>query len=368
MKLSFPFFLLFFTELAISGPRTAGVLYPKEGGDGPAVMTWAREYHPQSLSPLSSESTYTDLLPYLVPSPDQLSAGSCLYMSHTGNLEWWWNRLHNQINPGNEGIGDFSERSVMNIAKSSAVSIGNPLTDTIYQLNAGKQSLRLNRDYRFTKGWYTTQNGSYEKSDSLAQNAKYSEKYNWISDLNSITSYTPIVMPDFDRELIFEDPDQNRWALNTMPVDIVDTIKKKLRERQAPVLVTYNHYLTWHAVLIVGFDDLASTEQCEFTEGFDDYMKERADEAIKEGSPAKAKKYLAQGKSVMDAQAREGGCSPHGVFLVRDSIYPDKAAGLYDYDPSKVGEEEPYSKKIIQREYQWLKRFGNHAIQIYPTN
>lgn len=338
-----------------------GWLSPHGPEDGAGTWVWAQVFDPSQ----ASARSYTELLPYLLPAPDQLEAGSCLYMSHTGNVEWWLNRLQGNRNPVPNGSTDLSERFTMNLSRSSlATKIQNPLTDSIelFNLNGG-QSI-LNQAYPFTKGWVKKVDGRYQKAQPGETGAKYSTTYNWL-DERALVTQSPILLPRFEREVLFKDPDDNRWALNTMPSDIVETVKKKLRQRKAPVLVVYNHYLTWHAVMIVGYDDLADSNGCQFTNGFVDYMKERAAEAVQDGQEAKAKSYIKKGEQIQQAQDREGGCEKRGVFLVRDSIYEWKDGPLYDYDSSKVGEEAPYSVTVVQKEYQWLKRFGNHAVQIY---
>jgi hypothetical protein len=64
------------------------------------------------------------------------------------------------------------------------------------------------------------------------------------------------------------------------------------------------------------------------------------------------------------AVAAHGTSSGRGVFLVRDSIYEGPASDVYDYDPSRTGDEAPYAAAIIERDASWLKLLANHLVQI----
>lgn len=357
------FTMILISQIAIAN-QIPGYLAPREEGDGPATTVWADTYErPNTFQ----KRAFTELLDFVLPSPNQEDAGTCLYMAHTGNVEWWLNKLKGKRAPLSEGGTDISERHLMYLSRTSLASrISNPLTDSVYLFNLNRQKAHLNRDYRFTKGWYTFQNGRYQKARPHDSGASYSTNYNWIFETPSSQAAT-VRLPKFERDIIFKDPKDNRWAINTMPRNIVERIKTKLRQKKAPVLVVYNHYLIWHAVMIVGYDDQESTEGCKFTTGFVDYTKQLADKAQQNGQSSQARFYRAQSQAVDRAQQAEGGCQDKGVFLVRDSIYDWPGGPIYDFDPTQAGEETSYSAPIVKKEYQWLKRFGNHAIQIYAV-
>ena len=60
-----------------------------------------------------------------------------------------------------------------------------------------------------------------------------------------------------------------------------------------------------------------------------------------------------------------GGCTDMGIFYVRDSIYPGGAEELtYNYGGPHPYSEK-YSKRIIERTYNWVKFLSNHAYAIY---
>lgn len=312
---------------------------------------------------------YNKLLPYVVEAPYQDNAGSCLFMSHTGAVEV----LINQIKGRKLNL---SERYFMNLQKSG---IGNDLidnwrTDTIYRLNKTGKTY-LNKRFRFTKGWYKTVNGTRVPAEVEEEGAFYGTKFNWIVNLGSLSKKPKISLPKFEREVIFADPEQNQWNVGTAPSDIASRIKKAIRKNNAPVVLIYNHVGFWHATLIVGFNDNASTEGCPFISTYDEKMNKRADEIVKEAEEAetekekkkllrKAKKFRARGKQVNDSYLARGGCSEKGVFYVRDSIYPNEDQPLYDYDLDNEGEEEHLNAPVILRSFEWAEQLSNHATLI----
>lgn len=322
--------------------------------------------------PISKDSFkggFNDLLEFVVPAPYQGNAGSCLFMSHTGVVEWWMNKLagYNKY--------DLSERYFMNLQKDGvgASRVLNWKTDTIERLNTTRR-IYTNDDFRFTKGWYVLKNGSRRPAFPNQDKAKYGEKFNWIVDYQNL-KVPGLRIPKFKREVIFADPADNQWNVNVAPKDIVAKIKKALKINKAPVLMIYNHTGFWHANLIVGYNDNASTQGCPFVGNYNLRMNNRADEIVKEASEAtserekrkllrKAKRFRKRGQNVHDAYIANGGCSSKGVFYVRDSIYPNKNMPLYDYDLSNTYEEEHLNAPVILREYEWAERVSNHAIQI----
>lgn len=310
------------------------------------------------------------LLAHVVSSPYQDDAGSCLFMAHTGAVEWWLSKL---------GLGqrlDLSERYYMNLSKAG---IGDELmsdwqTDTIYRMNSAKVTYR-NSDFPFLKAWYEY-DGRGQRQFSTEDNphAYYGTSANWILSLDTLRG-APIPLPHFERTVLFAEAEGNQWAVNVAPKDIVAQMKKWLDEKQSPLIVLYNHHAYWHAVMVVGYNDHASTDGCEFTVSFTDSMNENAREsrelAAKTTDPderrrllSKARRDEARGLAVAQELANNGGCSPKGVFYVRDSLYPDKNLPLYDFDPSQEGEEEHLVTPVVLREYEWVERLGNHVMGI----
>lgn len=336
--------------------------------------------NPMSLNEVNSTEDVTvggfnDLMKYVVPAPDQEDAGSCLYMSHTGVVEWWYNRLNNLT--GDNKI-DFAERYYMSLKteKTNQDKIENWRTDNIRRVNKSSIFFR-NEDYRFTKGNFKKVNGKRVVADASDEDASYGTAYNWINLTEEIPkNATFYKLPNFKREVLYADADKDQWAVGRAPVDIVERIKKALHKRNAPVLVIYNHKGFWHANYIFGYNDNADTKGCPFTSSFLPRMKEKRDYWLEKADKTKSDswraKYLGYAEKVMkkgnavQKRFEEVGCAKKGVFYVRDSIYGVETMPKYDYDFSKDGEEGHLNEPLIAREFAWVQTTLNHAIQIYP--
>jgi hypothetical protein len=352
---------------------------------GDSVIFWNPSLSTGSSKSITSNprpTAFTELTPYVLPSPDQDEAGSCLYMAVSGIAEWWLAKLHPKAPIISEGIYDLSERYLMGVAgiDEDRSGLSDWRTDTVYLFNSyGNKSLR-NTAYRFTKGWYKGE--SY--SDNLlpaAPNevgAAYGTLYNWINEIPSV-SREYVSLPTFKREIIFADPAHNQWNIGVTPNNIVDVVKQTLIVKKAPVLVIYNHNSYWHAVYIIGYDDYADHKKCAYTENFRLNIAKRAaelqksadeavDPVVKEAYTIRAKRAIEAKAKIENTYTQNGGCtSLHGGFLIRDSIYPDQKGPIYDYDLANQGEESPYSKKIVIKEYDWLRYFANH-ISVITTD
>ena len=256
-----------------SGLKVMGVKYPNIPGsveEGFAPVSTPALY--ENVTHLD-DSGFNDLTPFLLASPNQEDAGSCLYMAHTGIAEWWLAKLHPHISRAADGPIDLSERYTMNIATSDAVK--NWKTDTIYAFNNLHQGVK-NTSYRYTKGWYGQDaNGDIVARSGAGEGNEYGTYINWVKNTESITDGF-VDLPHFERDIIFADPKSNQWNVDVMPDDIVTRVKLALLSKKAPVMVIYNHYGYWHAVMVVGFDDKRSSEGCEFTTEFSPYMNKKA--------------------------------------------------------------------------------------------
>jgi len=322
---------------------------------------------------------FTDLLPYLMPSPNQEGAGTCLYMSHTGIIEWWNAFLNGKENPEVGSEYDFSERYTMNLAskKKYRVDFKNWRTDTVFVFNRSRQAV-LNSKYPFTKGWYKyNKEGNRVKAKEGEKGAEYGPSYNWISELDQIEGDKGVNLPKFKREILFADENKNQWATGVTPENIVEKVKDALRVNRAPVMVMYNHYGYWHIHMVVGFDDEQATD-CKFTKGTAPYLekrsKEYADQAERATDPKKKKKlerksksYAKNAKGAKDAFERVGGCSGKGVFYVRDSLYSDPELPTYSYHTTSPQDDRKYVKKVVLRSYEYLNTLANHVFQIMPN-
>ncbi len=322
-------------------------------GDAPVVYTLAMGVAPR---PEVDDANYGEvddgLIPYVLASPNQFDAGSCLFMSTTGAMELLVRQQLEQTEQDYEGDSDFSERFLM-AAYQDLPSYWMPywLTDTIYTYNYHGGSM-LNRDYPFTAGYVRETSSGLTPCDSSDEGAYYSCSYNWFDYRPDDWEQQLLETPDVHRTIMYTDParsSSSQWNVGLMDDEDVEKIKYLLRTRQAPVVVIYNHYLYWHADIVVGYDDTVETGGCPMVESSMDYFDEQG-----------ASSYTSKIQSHMDDI---GDCTSQGAFYVRDSIYDGTSEEpMYSYSS---GFTERYSQRVIQRSYNWVKYLGNHAYGIH---
>jgi hypothetical protein len=320
---------------------------------------------------------FTELLPFVSMSPNQSGAGSCHFMALTGNAEFWLSKLNPGVFWEPNGPIDLSERFLMNINQRPELKkdVNNWRTDTIYVLNNAGGGI-LNKDYPFTKGWNKKITGEYDIVPALPNEAGavYDTHYNWINETDKINSEF-ISLPTFKRDILFADPESNQWNIMIAPEDIVETVKNALIKNQAPVTVMYNNIGIWHVVMIVGFDDDLWNDDCYFTRNYENSLSSlisirkkeyevESDENAKTKLLGKIKKLETTKEKFTAGYKERGGCSGKGGFYVRDSVHSDPDGPSYDYFTGIPEDRQNYSKKVIIREYEWLKYFANHIWQI----
>lgn len=327
--------------------------------------------------PLGPLGGFNELLPFVTPSPDQEDAGTCLYMSLTGVAEWWLHRLSGTRAFIPDGALDLSERWWVNqsAGEERINSIDNAFNDTILMYNEAPGV--LNRDYRFTKGWYTEDaEEELHPAPPRAPNAQYGTQFNWIDETAKVKPPT-FALPKFAREIILQGKEEDPWEIGAAPADIVARVKDSLRTQKAPVQVVYNHSGYWHSVYIIGYDEEARIGDCPFTKGVLKEMKSEADSAAKEAGETKdpklreealkkEKKYRAYEMTLASSLATKG-CGQKGVFYVRDSIYSDPSEPVYRFDLNDRSGDSPYSKRIVLRELDWIRHLANHVTVITAT-
>lgn len=370
----FTFITLFFIGKAIFGAQVITGFKSANPGESFEKNLSSVETKALLPSPQDFSGGMNAFLPYIMPSPDQENAGSCLFMSHTAVSEVLINKR--RATKGLNNI-DLSERYLMNLSKAN---IGDDLisdwkTDTIYRFNETGRTY-TNENFPYIKDWYkTSANGLRVFAEENEQGAYYGVRANWVIALNELKKKPFIKTPHFNREVLFADPKGNRWNVATAPSDIVQRVKKALDKKTGPVLVIYNHTGFWHAVMVAGYNDRVSNEGCPFVSEFPHKMNQRADELSLQATQtqdasernrleSKARLFRKRANQVEKSYNNAGGCSEKGVFYVRDSIYPHPSMPEYDYDPNRTGEEKHLNPEVILREYDWLRHLSNHVIHI----
>ncbi len=309
---------------------------------------------PEEYVRTTSNTSYNKLENFILESPNQEDAGSCLYMANTGAMEIILNQVTDK-EIKNDGDTDISERYLMNADKYANTVINYTMTDLIKTFNYNNGAL-LNKDYPFTVGWVKKDaSGHRTESAEGVDGAEFTAEYNWIDKLPENWRNLLISTPKVTRTILYLDPNLNSnsiWNLGIINDDIIERVKYELRTKNAPVIVIYNHYLVWHTVIIVGYDDEAGfQEECPMVMDSIKTFREKG----KDSYADKIETHMAQ----------EGGCSKKGIFYVRDSIADgDKDTAMYYYG-GNVDFEDSYSRKIIYHSYDWLKYLGNHVYSVH---
>jgi len=322
----------------------------------------SRALAPRSLSDLKG---FNQLLPFVTPSPDQEDANSCMLMSMTGVVEWWLHRLHGVTRFVQNGDLDLSERWWMNMSEdgSKMGKIDNWFTDAIYLFNEAPGV--LNRDYPFAKGWYLETEDDIRPARPNSQKAQYGARYNWIDDSDKVRG-SAVRIPPMGRRVLLRNKEENPWAIGAAPSDIVEKIIAAFQKYQAPIQVIYNHEGYWHSVYIIGYDAEMSSYNCPFVTDSLNYFMSEAEKMRQEGNATRMKRMLRYHRELTEAMQKVGGCNPKGMFYVRDSQYPDASEEIYIYDPRNPAANKPYSKRIVLREFDWIRTMANHVSVIYP--
>ena len=287
-----------------------------------------------------------------------------------------------------EGPLDLSERYAMDFAEweDEQRGLADWRTDAIYLFNLNGSRSLLNRAYPYTKGWYAPAvpgvRDPLVASAEGAPGAEYGTRFNWIHQAPPAAGGEgaggPVALRPYERDVLFADPEGSQWNVGVAPADIVERVRKALRTRKAPVLVIYNQNRYWHAVYVIGYDDAMDNGGCSYTEGFRrtivatidgferkaDLATDPAEKAFNQRQARLSRRLRAK---VEAAYSAGGGCtSGKGVFYIRDSIYSDLEGPVYRYDPSNPAADAPYAKRIVFKEYDWLRYFANHVAVVYP--
>lgn len=298
---------------------------------------------PGSRFVLKGDPSFNQVLdPFVLASPNQIDAGSCVFMANTGAMEILMNQHVAAEARIYKGDTDLSERYLMNVIDH--VNVRSSITDLVNCYRDAPGSL-LDRDYGFIVG-----HGSYDASGNWhpGTTGSLSAQANWIDGLPANWRDLLVPTPGADRTMLYRSPrgDNGIWDVGLMNDDMVERIKFEIRTKHAPVIVVYNHYNYWHSVIIVGYDDNMEVGNCPFVMDSVDYFAGSGDNS------AAATKIRSQ-------IAAAGGCSPSGAFYVRDSIY-DGGTDLPTYNYGE-GYSDRYSKRVILHEYDWVKYLCNHA-------
>jgi hypothetical protein len=185
-----------------------------------------------------SENVRTDhsfkLVDYILPSPDQAGAGSCLYMTATGIAEVLLNKSLGIKKPQLGGPTDLSEQWTIGLSRQ--IGLSNNYTAAVDLVVRGGAVPDTHLKFKA----YSTQSWISEPPPAIAQ---------------TTPRYT---MPNIDKVVLFNAGGEGTQRSNgVMGQQAIEGIKKFLTENESPVLLTYQppgvNY--WHANMVIGYDD-----------------------------------------------------------------------------------------------------------------
>ncbi len=177
-------------------------------------------------------SSYTALLDYVQPAPDQGETATCLFQASTGAIELLANRKNGIKNPVFNGPYDLSESYTIN-APEHASAVGKSFLE--YPV------------HRFNNG-FGIHNSEWPFDAWTANNFINNAVWNWKDSKNM----KKVQVPQVETIRLYNYGLHDTYVLDQ---DDVEAIKTALWKYKTPVLINYVDDYYWHAILIVGYDD-----------------------------------------------------------------------------------------------------------------
>lgn len=187
-----------------------------------------------SLSTLASSrpSSYTDLLDYVQPAPDQGETATCLFQASTGAIELLANRKHNIKNPVYNGPFDLSESFTINAPEHTSAYGKEFLEYPVHRFNYGFGV--HNSEWPFD-AWTAT---------------RYVNDAVWF--WKDSKDMKKVEVPAVETIRLYSYKLHSTYVLDQEDIEL---IKEQMWKYKTPILVNYVDDYFWHAVLIVGYDD-----------------------------------------------------------------------------------------------------------------
>lgn len=181
-------------------------------------------------------SSYTELVSYIQPAPDQGETNTCWFVASTGAMELLMNQKDQIQKPEIGGKNDLSE-SFLIWQKDFWDNQTNPkhfIEQLVIRFNNGEAVHNSAWPYNAYKEDGTINMGVWNKHPEF--------------------SILPrLVVPKVKTSLLFARG--RKYATNVLKKQDITTVKEALVKHQAPVIINYNDDGFWHVVLIVGYDD-----------------------------------------------------------------------------------------------------------------
>lgn len=175
--------------------------------------------------------SYTELVKYVQPAPDQGETDTCLFMASTGAMELIANKKAGITDPKPLGTYDLSESWLINA----------PYGETGGRYFWEVHVLKFNNGFGIhTNDW------PYEAWNEYWENASVWNFREW-------RQMPKVSLPKVDTEPLFVIG--GKWSTNVLDQKHITQIKEALVKHRSPVMVNYVDDGYWHVILIVGYDD-----------------------------------------------------------------------------------------------------------------
>ena len=181
--------------------------------------------------------SYTALLPFVQPAPDQGDTNTCWFVASTGAMELLLNKKDGLINQKAGSVNDLAESFL--IFQKKYHDPKNPvrsfIEDAVIDFNWGEAV--HHKDWPFVA---FNSDGTTNKS-----------VWNKHPDFENLPR---MKVPPVETVFLFS-YGRKRWATGVLDENDIQKVKEALVKYQSPVIVNYNDDYYWHVILIVGYDD-----------------------------------------------------------------------------------------------------------------
>jgi C1A family cysteine protease len=188
------------------------------------------------LSARALPKSYTDLLSYVQPAPDQGETNTCWFVASTGAMELLMNRRDNITHPKLGGKNDLSESFLI-----WQKDFWDNQTRTEHFVE--EVVIRFNHGEAVHNSAWPFKAYNSDGTDSL-------DVWNKHPDFATLPR---MQVPQVKTSLLFARG--KKYATYVLRETDLTTLKEALVTHQAPIIINYNDDGYWHVVLIVGYDD-----------------------------------------------------------------------------------------------------------------
>ena len=192
-------------------------------------------------------TSYSELVSYVQPAPDQGDTNTCWFMASTGAMELLLNQKDKIKNPQIGGKNDLSESFVIwqKDFWDNQTRTKHFIEEVVIRFNHGEAVHNSVWPYNAYNSDGTTNMSVWNKHPDFLNLPR-------------------VTVPKIKTTLLFSRG--KKFATYVLTPQDVITVKKALVEHNSPIIINYNDDGFWHVILIVGYDDNKKGECYELEE------------------------------------------------------------------------------------------------------